>query len=380
MTADRSVATGETAGALRITGLDGLRGLASLIVVFRHTFNAVAMPVGTRRAFLEGPLAPLLNAQGAVQLFFVLSGYVLASSLSRNRERADAVRFYVRRVFRIYPPYIGAVLFALAAGQLYQKVGPKHGITPWVDSLNRADVTTLQLLGTFTFPGQARGLLPQGWTLEIEMIFSLLMPLMFLLARRVHWGLLALLCLVPYLLPSPGTLRYGVDFALGIALFLERDRLARWASGLPPILGVALVALGVVIFGGPLLLGWHVPLPKLGILFGGADPRSMLLVGIGAASLIFGAVHLRWMARALSTPPAVFLGRISFSLYLVHWAVISVVATRLPPRVGGTDAWILLGAVLALSIPLSALGYYGVERPAIRAGRWLGRRVVRTSS
>ena len=67
----------------RLDGLDGLRGIASLIVVFRHTSNAIAMPMELRRQILESPLAILLNAQGAVQLFFVLSGFVLTASIER---------------------------------------------------------------------------------------------------------------------------------------------------------------------------------------------------------------------------------------------------------------------------------------------------------
>ena len=55
--------------------------------------------------------------------------------------------------------------------------------------------------------------------------------------------------------------------------------------------------------------------------------------------------------------------------------MISVVATRLPPRTGPADGWILLAVVLAAALPLSALGYYAVERPSMRAGRRLGRRV-----
>ena len=62
--------------------MEGLRGVAATIVVVRHTTNAIAMPEGTRRALLEGPWAPLLDAQGAVALFFVLSGFVLAGSFA----------------------------------------------------------------------------------------------------------------------------------------------------------------------------------------------------------------------------------------------------------------------------------------------------------
>ena len=84
-----SPASGAATSSGRIAALEGLRGLAGVVVVARHSLNAVQMPLPLRRALLEGPLAPLLNAQGAVQLFFVLSGYVLARSLSRHSGMAE---------------------------------------------------------------------------------------------------------------------------------------------------------------------------------------------------------------------------------------------------------------------------------------------------
>jgi peptidoglycan/LPS O-acetylase OafA/YrhL len=89
------------------------------VVVVRHTLNAVAMPDGSRHAILASPLGLLLSADGAVRLFFVLSGWVLAASLARGSGLAGALRFWVRRVFRIHPPYVAAVLFAWLAAFLY---------------------------------------------------------------------------------------------------------------------------------------------------------------------------------------------------------------------------------------------------------------------
>ena len=86
-----------------MTALDGLRGIAATIVLLRHTFNAVVMPPDVRRGILESPLAPLLNGQGAVQLFFVLSGFVLAMSLSRDTRLRSVPAFYAKRILRIQP-------------------------------------------------------------------------------------------------------------------------------------------------------------------------------------------------------------------------------------------------------------------------------------
>jgi peptidoglycan/LPS O-acetylase OafA/YrhL len=68
-----------------VAALDGLRGVAAAVVVLHHWFNALAMPREARRVLFEGVLAPFVNGQGAVVLFFVLSGTVLTASLARGR-------------------------------------------------------------------------------------------------------------------------------------------------------------------------------------------------------------------------------------------------------------------------------------------------------
>src|SRR5688572_5584929 len=99
--------------------LDGLRAVAAVVVVARHTVNAIAMPEAVRHALLASPLGLLLSAQGAVRLFFVLSGFVLARSLARGPGSGNVLQFYVRRLFRIHPPYVFGVLVAWLAAFFY---------------------------------------------------------------------------------------------------------------------------------------------------------------------------------------------------------------------------------------------------------------------
>lgn len=112
-----------TTGSGHLAALDGLRGIAATIVVIRHVFNAAAMPVETRIAILHSPLAVVLNGQGAVQLFFVLSGFVLAASLARGRGWVDLLQFYVKRVFRVHAPYVFGLVFAWVASRAYPVPG-----------------------------------------------------------------------------------------------------------------------------------------------------------------------------------------------------------------------------------------------------------------
>ena len=109
----------------------------------------------------------------------------------------------------------------------------------------------------------------------------------------------------------------------------------------------------------------------------GFDRSSLALMGLGSVALIVFAAHVPMLNRWLSVRPVVFLGKISYSVYLLHFTVMilwgrwvidaSVAATYLS----------LMGPVLAISILLSAAFYSWVERPAVLAGnrvcKWLAR-------
>src|SRR5262245_40606919 len=179
---------GEGTGSLgrhaeHLSALDGLRGLAALVVVARHVLNAFAMSEGTRRGIIEGPLALVLNSDGAVHTFFVLSGYVLVGSIERSRRAVDVLQFYTRRIFRIHPPYVAAVLFSWAASFLYYTTPGTAAVTEWLRTFASVHLSADRLLESFLFPGHASLQLPVGWTLTAEMALSFLMPLMVLAAR-----------------------------------------------------------------------------------------------------------------------------------------------------------------------------------------------------
>jgi peptidoglycan/LPS O-acetylase OafA/YrhL len=344
--------------------------------MIRHSFNAVALPVGLQQAIVESPLALLLNGQGAVQLFFVLSGYVLAGSLSRNRRWIDLIQFYVKRVFRIYPPYAAALITTWCASFLYSD--PSAAISPWLRAFAGVNLDSSRLLASFVFPGTAFGQLPIGWTLYIEMIYSLLLPALFLIARRVHWAALIVASLYCLSIESVSVvLLYALHFSLGIAAFLERDRIGRWIERISPPVAAAGAVVALLVYCAPLLLGWSTPV--FGIVVSGSDPASLVLMAAGSLGLIVSAIFVPWMRCALSTRPVLFLGRISFSLYLLHFMVLILCARSVkePSSVG--DVLLLLALVAGISIPLSALFHHWVERTAILSGNrvcaWLAHRL-----
>lgn len=365
----RAAPGGELSTHRHIPALEGLRGVAAVIVVVRHAFNALDMSLATRAAFFASPAAVLLNAQGAVLLFFVLSGYVLASSLTRSRRPTDVLQFFVKRIFRIHPPYVFAALVAWAASACYGPAAQpgRPGLSPWLQFFASLRVPLPRLLPELGFPGAAGGLLPVGWSLRVEMIYSLALPLMFVFARRLGAGTLVACALLLVAVEPAHALRwYGVGFALGIAAFLWRERLARLTVRLPAPAAALWVAAALALFSAPLWLGWSEE--RVGLLIAGHDLRGALVMNSGSFALVVAAVHLPGFARALSHRPALFLGRVSYSLYLLHFTLLVLLAPVVRGYGGWTDYPKLLSLVLGASLVLSALAYRLVERPSITLG------------
>lgn len=148
-----------------IPALEGLRGLASLIIVFRHAVGGVGIGIAARRSLVEGPLAPLFNADGAIAIFFVLSGTVLAGSLHRSAAalslRATA-KFWWKRIARIHLPYVAAVGLAWACSVAYQVPPQGEGLSPWLRHLASIQISTPEFLRALLFPGTASLQLPVG--------------------------------------------------------------------------------------------------------------------------------------------------------------------------------------------------------------------------
>jgi peptidoglycan/LPS O-acetylase OafA/YrhL len=343
-----------------LPSLDGLRGVAALVVVLVHSISGVGVGKKILDAIHDTPFSPFFNPKVAVQVFFVLSGFVLTGSLLRNRSIRQLPQFYVRRLFRIHPPYVFALVIAWIVSFQYRPV--RHEISQFGEVLFNIRLSVDELLGFMLFPGGAGMQLPVGWTLQIEMIFSLLLPVMLWFALRTHVLLLLGLCLIPFWIGPWGhpIFKFSLDFALGIAIYLHGDALRAGFSriGNAGVWGWVLAAL--VIGGTPLYLNWP-------WLIDGGSRGSIFLQSIGSAGLVAAAAHAPAFTRLFVGRRCVFLGMISYSVYLLHWPIAVLVASVPWP---GSDA-LMMPLVVALTIPIATVSYYVVERPSVRAGNWV---------
>jgi peptidoglycan/LPS O-acetylase OafA/YrhL len=353
----------------RIRSLDGLRGIAAAIVVFHPLVLATVAPLaaqyyphapnlhGAAWAFTFTPLHLFWAGPECVIVFFVLSGYVLSLAAAKGA-RFVAASYYPSRFVRLYVPVWGALGFAALA----HVVVTHHmvsGATIWlnhhsVDFQAREVVKDVVLVfgagdGTFT---------TVLWSLQWEVIFSLLLPVYLLVGRlpkRSLVGLVALLVMCVGGIHDDYT-HYLPPFMLGVLAAYERSRIVelidrRRAWWLLAASSVCLTAT------------WWLP--------SGVGQRIGLgLTGAAALGLVVCGITRGEFAHLLESRPLQVLGRRSFSLYLVHEPVLVAMAFAL----GGKPALLLL-AVTAL--PVIALGteafYRLVERPSHALARLASR-------
>lgn len=371
----------------RVTSLDGLRGIAALVVVVHHTFltqPALAAPYfdptpsgagGLSWWLTYTPLHLMWAGTEAVYVFFVLSGLVLALPAVKNGG-FNLRGYYPRRLLRLYLPVwaaIGlAVLWATAAPRIW-KAGDSwwlavHGRPPTVGG-------ALQDALLLVSPGSTNYVL---WSLQWEVVYCLALPLVLLGLRALPriWPL-KVLAVLGALVIGARTDSLAVSslsfFALGTLMAVEHRRLQRWASAIQGR-RYARVVWSLALCGGlALLLSYwffHATSRVGSALPQDADAISRGLQAIGACLLIF--IVWQWPAaqRAMTSRVAQWLGTRSFSLYLVHLPVVLSVALILG---GQPSLGVALALTLAIGLPLTEVFFQLVEHPSHQLARRVGR-------
>lgn len=348
----------------RIVELDGLRALAVLgVISFHYT-------VGTR---LEVAAARL--GWAGVDLFFVLSGFLITGILLEMRQRPHYFRtFYTRRILRIFPAYyLLLVVYFICARTL-------GGPQPWQFWTMHAAFlsSTLGYFHSWNFPAPVfvYGGSIVLWSLSVEEMFYLFWaPVVKYLQPRAMAGLVAGMILVApvlrvwlhrpwipeyYFFPARmDTLAWGAAIALllyhgGMALAWLR----RWL--LPHLItGVLLLAVLIHFTGG---LRENPVFAAFGYT---------LLSGIFALALTWMVLHAgsgNWICRLMRQQPWQQLGKTSYMIYLIHYPLVFLVAMAMGKRLGNgalhTAVQDLLG--FGLAVGLAALSWHYFESPILR--------------
>ena len=371
----------------RLRSLDGLRGAAALLVVVHHCLLLFPPLAGVyyagRRAEDLDPLAHALSytplhlvwaGTESVYLFFVLSGIVLALPVLA-RPGFDWLAYYPRRLVRLYGPVLAAIaLAALTYLAAPRSNDPTFGA--WVNA--RPNDYPWQVLPTdLTLVNGSSGRISPLWSLQWEVLFSLLLPLYVLLllpVRRLD-GLRAVVLLglcAAGAVTDNDALFFLPMFAVGVLTAVNWRAIevlvTRWAAGRRwfwPVILVLAVLLATARWNAT-GLGADPPLAKqLAFL---AVPGVWLLVVTAAFSPGVRAVCERAFLQ--------WAGRISFSLYLVHEPIVVAAAFLLHGRGG---ALLVLAVAVPTALVAASLFFRIVEQPSHHLARDLGQRVLARS-
>jgi peptidoglycan/LPS O-acetylase OafA/YrhL len=359
-----------TAAAGHLPALDGLRGCSCLAVILFHLFRPYNL---CRGGFL------------GVDLFFVLSGFLITSLLVKECQLTGTIslkHFYLRRALRLLPAFL--LLLALCWGYSWTFAAVEEAANLRRSVLvalfylsNRPDVSHLGIAGP----------LAHTWSLSVEEQFYLLWPLALgvLLWEKVsrRWILLltaggiaasAGLRAVWFKDPVTGPLLYfGLETRADalltgclVGLLAAWDLLpkSRWAHAVLRL--AALLSVGLLVYLILTALPWE---PRL---YKGLFTLVAAAAGCVIASLVVSPPRL--LRMALEFPPLIWVGRLSYGLYLWHWPILVLITKdhsalldhgTLLGGLGQSHTAVVL-MIVGLSFLVAAVSFYGIERPFLR--------------
>ena len=368
----------QTRARLRqIPGLDGLRGLAVAAVVIYHFFGD-ALPGG----YL------------GVDMFFVLSGFLITSLLLREYDTTGTVNlkdFWVRRLRRIMPT---AIVVLVVCTAIVGVIGGDFAVnirTQFLGSLFFVSNWTQIATSASYFADSEVEVFAHYWSLAVEEQFYLLWPvaLFALLAvwgarKRLHIALASLLAAVASAIAmavvyspdaDPTRVYYGTDtHAFGLLIGAVLAMLLTTSKVDPtrdswPVLELTRARFVASLIG---LVATAIYVVQLFVM---ADDGNfpywggLFITSLAGAGMIYAVVYevapLRWI---FEFPLMRYLGQRSFSIYLWHWPVIMIIRELTPEEtLDGHAVWWGLLAV-AMSLALSELSYRWIENPFRRKG------------
>jgi len=362
--------------------LDGVRGVAVLMVIWFHTIGEL---------LVRHPLDEIVgrvarSAWTGVDLFFALSGFLITGILLDTRGRRGYFRnFIVRRALRILPLYAAAIVLVLYVLPAIGLLSPETAVEPRKHLRWFVLMVPNILVGYHGF--RSGGEIAHFWSIGVEEQFYFIWPLVvaFVLPRQLRTVAVVLFLVSPFLrlfalgegtppravytlMPTHwGGLVLGAFLAASLRTDVPVDKLRRWFFRLSVAGALALLPI-FVLQGGLTYL-----------------QRSMHLVGFSAVAIISAWVVLlaatspadSRTARVLGSRTLRFFGKYSYALYIFHPVVITMLA-----EAGWTDeslrpvagmllpaATVRAVAVLALSVAAALASWYLIERPALSLKR-----------
>jgi len=338
----RSLATQSASREARYGYLDVIRGIASLAVVIQHGYERYPLFNETTRTVFN-------FGRAGVVAFFLVSGFVIPFSLERS---GSLKRFWIGRLFRLFPLYwasLVTVLLMFWCGMV--NAPPRFGMT--------AALLNVTMFQQFLGSPHAIG---AYWTLGLELIFYMMLSALFIAGlnqRSLTWAWItvAFAFLSEVLLPL--MLRHGIAFApvelISVAMLgTLAYRCTTGSVGIRAVLAVYGAAAAV------LGIGAYVHCN----LYRKADDNLSVLCTFSSLLLGCALFFALLAARRCQFPaPLLWLGRVSYSVYLTHPLVSGVLVYLAVPSVA------FMPLAIAVTLGLSEMTYRYIELPAMQFGK-----------
>lgn len=362
-----------TTNQLYFPEIDGIRFLAILLVILFHTHGYFVLKTPIKFADNTGSYnllnTFLINGDRGVELFFVLSGFILCLPFAHyyinQGKKVSLKKYYLRRVTRLEPPYFIAMtgIFIL---QLVTKVHPVAELLPsWLASLSYAHDFIYHRVPLLTVV---------AWSLEIEIQFYILAPLFFsmLALHKITRRLIMLFAIVSFIClhyhyPPSFVNIYGFVqyFLMGILLadFYVCNTAATFFSR-KWIAFMALICFIVIMY---------LPLKDLGL-----PPQTLLLARLSlpfVIGLFYYAIFKNDVLKSIFSYKFIpIIGGMCYSIYLLHYTIIAIIGRfTLPFHITNYYLPNLFLQTTLLIIPvlfLSSVFYYYIERPFM-SRKWM---------
>lgn len=345
-----------------IPALDGLRGIAILLVVFYHSYDFVK---------------PSALGWLGVDIFFVLSGYLITTILIDTVGQPNFLKnFYIRRILRIFPLYYSFIFFFLI---IFPLLANRSIVQYYIDNQIYIWTYLQNWLYAFHFPANA-SLLNHLWSLAVEEQFYLCWPLLILLIKKpktLFFVMLFILILVMGMriaLILTGTIGDGAFFpftrvdglCIGALVALLHKRHIHFLSRHMALVVTGIAGLNFIFyfFNAGRIQGYP----------------YFFFIGYTTFTALFGLlVHEIVMNKTpminkpLSFAPLRFIGRISYGFYLFHWPCFVLLTPLLRKHLGphlslSAEAQQYLFPTLSVLVAfvISIISYYGFERIFLR--------------
>jgi peptidoglycan/LPS O-acetylase OafA/YrhL len=345
--------------------LDGLRALSVLMILGFHKLGP-----------LTEKISKAVNGWISVDLFFLVSGFLITSILLKEQDRKGTFslkNFYIRRWLRLCPAYY-VFLGIMFVWMLFRG---QHDYAAYL--IAGGYLTNLDSVFAWGLLPPASGLL-HTWTLGVEEQFYLLWPSCLRITGRKALGFCLSVCAVVYiwrlLLVAAGAswvrIYVGFDtridsimFGVATCLFWRRSELREKVA---PLLSKSSVQLSIA---GILLLVCHwLTHPGCGVrseellLWGVKMPIVLLLICLLIVSLLANSNTV--LGKILSSKPLTWIGRLSYSIYLWHVVVSFPVVNSMISTICFHRKYIVEIANYASCIGMASLSYYLVEMPFLK--------------